>query len=327
VLENDWLMPGKEILMVKKTDPTLAALKPLPHDNYEQVVNEITRRYPQLSERYQQAARYITQNPNTVALESINAVAAKCGLHPSVLVRFAQAFGYSGFKQMQSVFQTRLATAAPGYNERITALENDLRKNDEKGSLGFLQSLVIRDIATLQELLNNITEQDLDETAHLLKEAETVYIAGQLRSEPVASLMRYLLTMLNRRVILLDAAGGLAPQMANNMRENDVLIAIAFRHYAKEVIAIADDAGARGIPIVAITDSQLSPLAKSAKVLFTIPEEEYSFSRSLAAPVCLAQSIAMALAAALQPEKAQPCIETITEREKRSEGNRKRHRS
>jgi DNA-binding MurR/RpiR family transcriptional regulator len=78
---------------------------------------------------------------------------------------------------------------------------------------------------------------------------------------------------------------------------------------------------------VAITDSQLSPLAKSAKVLFTIPEEEYSFSRSLAAPVCLAQSIAMALAAALQPEKAQPCIETITEREKRTEGNRKRHRS
>ncbi len=301
--------------------------KPLPHDNYEQIVNEITQRYPQLSERFQQAARYITQNPNTVALESINAVAAKCGMHPSVLVRFAQVFGYSGFKQMQSVFQTRLATAAPGYNERITALENDLKKNDEKGSLGFLQSLVIRDIATLQELLNNVTEKDLDETATLLKDAETIYIAGQLRSEPVASLMRYLLTMLNRRVILLDSSGGLAPQMANNMRDKDVLIAIAFRHYAKEVIAIADEAGSRGIAVVAMTDSQLSPLAKSATVLFTIPEEEYSFSRSLAAPVCLAQSIAMALAAALQPEKSQPRIETITEREKRAEGNRKRNRA
>ncbi len=59
----------------------------IPHRNYEQIVNEITRRYPQLSERFQQAARYITQNPNTVALESINAIAAKCGMHPSVLVR------------------------------------------------------------------------------------------------------------------------------------------------------------------------------------------------------------------------------------------------
>lgn len=309
---------------IEKIKSTAVAL---PHANYEQIVDEITKRYAQLSVRHQQAARYVTQNPNTVALESINAVAAKCGLHPSVLVRFAQVFGYSGFKQMQSVFQTRLATAAPGYNERITALENDLRKNEQKGSLGFLQSLVIRDIATLQELLSNITEADLDTTAAYLKDAETIYIAGQLRSEPVAVLLRYLLTMLNRRVILLDSSGGLAPQMANNMRENDVLIAIAFRHYAKEVVAIAEQASVRSIPVVAITDGPLSPLAKSASVLFNIPEEEYSFSRSLAAPVCLAQSIAMALAAVLQPEEAQPRIETITEREKRAASPRKRNRA
>lgn len=309
---------------IEKIKSTAVAL---PHANYEQIVDEITKRYAQLSVRHQQAARYVTQNPNTVALESINAVAAKCGLHPSVLVRFAQVFGYSGFKQMQSVFQTRLATAAPGYNERITALENDLRKNEQKGSLGFLQSLVIRDIATLQELLSNITEVDLDNTAAYLKDAETIYIAGQLRSEPVAVLLRYLLTMLNRRVILLDSSGGLAPQMANNMRENDVLIAIAFRHYAKEVVAIAEQASVRSIPVVAITDGPLSPLVKSASVLFNIPEEEYSFSRSLAAPVCLAQSIAMALAAVLQPEEAQPRIETITEREKRAASSRKRNRA
>lgn len=309
---------------IEKIKSTAVAL---PHANYEQIVDEITKRYAQLSVRHQQAARYVTQNPNTVALGSINAVAAKCGLHPSVLVRFAQVFGYSGFKQMQSVFQTRLATAAPGYNERITALENDLRKNEQKGSLGFLQSLVIRDIATLQELLSNITEVDLDNTAAYLKDAETIYIAGQLRSEPVAVLLRYLLTMLNRRVILLDSSGGLAPQMANNMRENDVLIAIAFRHYAKEVVAIAEQASVRSIPVVAITDGPLSPLAKSASVLFNIPEEEYSFSRSLAAPVCLAQSIAMALAAVLQPEEAQPRIETITEREKRAASPRKRNRA
>lgn len=301
--------------------------KSLPHETYEQVVDEITKHYPKLSERHKQAARYMTQNPNTVALESINAVAAKCGLHPSVLVRFAQVFGYSGFKQMQSVFQSRLATAAPGYNERINALEADLQKNEEKGSAGFLQSLVIRDIATLQELLQNVSGSELDTAASILKEADTIYIIGQLRSEPIALLLRYLFTMLNRRVVLLDSAGGLAPQMAKNMRDNDVLFAIAFRHYAKEVIAISDEVHARGLPIVAITDSNLSPLAKNARVLFTVPEEEYSFSRSLAAPVCLAQSIAMALAAALHPDKAQPRIETITEREQRADIMRKRTRA
>lgn len=281
---------------------------------YEKIVNAISERYQQLSVRYQQVARYVTQNPNTVALESINSVAAECRVHPSVLVRFAQSFGYSGFKQMQSVFQSRLMTASPGYNERIRALEKDLRQNAEGGSKGFLQRFVIRDNEALQEMLSSVTEEDLNRTAHLLKNAETIYIIGQLRSEPVAQLMRYLLTMLYCKVILLDSAGGLATQMARNMTKDDVLIAISFRHYAKEVTSITDMALDMGVPLISITDGQLSPLARGAAVLFTVPEEEYSFARSLAAPVCLVQGIAMALAATLAPDKIPSQLSPIMER-------------
>jgi DNA-binding MurR/RpiR family transcriptional regulator len=148
----------------------------------------------------------------------------------------------------------------------------------------------------------------------MLVQAETIYIAGQLRSEPIAQLLRYLLTMLRRRVVLLDPAGGLAQEMAATMTGRDVLIAIAFRHYAKEVIVISDVAVTNGTSIVAITDSQLSPLAKDARTLFTIPEDEYLFSRSLAAPMCLVQCIAMATAALLQPGRnSTPRIPTVTE--------------
>nr|WP_314420179.1 MurR/RpiR family transcriptional regulator [uncultured Erwinia sp.] len=294
-----------------------------PHKNYEQVVNDITARYSQLSDRFQQVARFITQNPNAVALESINAIAARCGLHPSTLVRFAQHFGYSGFKQMQAVFQTRLATTAPGYNERIVALENDLQKNQQQGNLGFLQDLVVRDIATLQGMLESVAAADLDLSAQLMGRADTIFIAGQLRSEPVAILLRYLLTMLNRKVVLLDMSGGLAPHMAMNMTPRDVLVAVSFRHYAQEVVSIAEIAAQKNVPLIAITDSVLSPLAKDARVLFTIPEEEYSFSRSLAAPVCLVQCIALALAAELHPEEEQPRIATLTERTQSREDGKK----
>jgi DNA-binding MurR/RpiR family transcriptional regulator len=120
--------------------------------------------------------------------------------------------------------------------------------------------------------------------------------------------------MLQRRVVLLDPAGGLAQEMALTMSEKDVLVAIAFRHYAKEVVAIAEQAAANRVPVVAITDRQLSPLAKGARVLFTIPEDEYTFSRSLAAPMCLAQCLATATAAALHPNRdAAPRIPSVTE--------------
>jgi DNA-binding MurR/RpiR family transcriptional regulator len=282
--------------------------------NYEGVVNLITEEYPKLSQGYQQIARFFTQNPNMIALESINALASKCQTHPSSLVRFAQNLGYSGFKELQVVFQTRLATAAPGFRERISALETELSKNVSHGNLGFLKDLVVRDIASLRGLLEGVTEDTLTSSAKLLTSAQTIYIAGQLRSEPIASLLRYLLTMLHRKVVLLDPAGGLAQEMALTMGSRDVLVAIAFRHYAKEVVTIAEGAVASGTPVIAITDSQLSPLAKDAQVLFTIPEDEYTFSRSLAAPMCLVQCIATSAAARLQPNReSAPRIPTVTE--------------
>ncbi|WP_215848610.1 MurR/RpiR family transcriptional regulator [Candidatus Pantoea bituminis] len=97
-------------------------------------------------------------------------------------------------------------------------------------------------------MLESIKAADLDQSAVYLKNAETIFIAGQLRSEPVAMLMRYLLTMLNRKVVLLDMPGGLAPHMAMNMTANDALIAVSFRHYAQEVMNIADIAEKKAYP-------------------------------------------------------------------------------
>ncbi|MFN4142892.1 MurR/RpiR family transcriptional regulator [Aestuariivirga sp.] len=290
--------------------PESKTAKAMPR-SYEGVVNLITRGYATLSPGSQQIARFFTQNPNVIALESINAIAEKCGVHPSSLVRFAQGLGYAGFKDLQAVFQTRLATAAPGFRERISALEEELSRKGGQGNMGHLRDLVVRDIASLQGLLDTVTEEALAAAAKLLTAADTVYIAGQLRSEPLAGLLRYLLTMLHRRVVLLDPAGGLAPEMAQTMTSRDVLVAIAFRHYAKEVVAISDAAQA---PVIAITDGPLSPLAKNARVLFTVPEDEYSFSRSLAAPMCLVQCLATATAALLQPGKDRvPRIPSVTE--------------
>jgi DNA-binding MurR/RpiR family transcriptional regulator len=296
--------------MAKTPEPVMSALP----QNYEGVVNLITKGYAGLSPGYQQIARYFTQNPNVIALESINAIAEKCGVHPSSLVRFAQSLGYSGFKQLQGVFQTRLATAAPGFRERISALESELSRNSSEGNRGYLKDLVVRDIAALQGLLESVSEESLAQSAKLLTDAHTIYIAGQLRSEPVANLLRYLLTMLHRRVVLLDPAGGLAQEMALTMTPRDVLVAIAFRHYAKEVVSITEAATAVKVPVIAITDSPLSPLAKEARVLFTIPEDEYFFSRSLAAPMSLVQCLATATAALLQPNReAEPRIPSVTE--------------
>jgi DNA-binding MurR/RpiR family transcriptional regulator len=209
------------------------------------------------------------------------------------------------------VFQRRLTTAAPGFDARVRALETELGGARE-GEMGFLADLVARDVASLQELLASMDPGALALAADVLEAADTVYLIGQLRSAPVVELLRYVLTMLGKRTVLLDASGGLATHMAKVARPTDVLFVVSFRFYATEVVNVAEETAARGVPILAITDSTLSPYAKLAKVLFAVPEHEYTFSRSLAAPMCLAQAICVAVAARLQKDSAEPRIPVVT---------------
>ena len=280
-------------------------------DSYEELITLIHDRYDDMSKSYQKIALYLTQNPNDVAVLSVNAIGAKCGIHASSFVRYAQSLGYKGFKDLQAVFQRRLTTAAPGFDARVKALETELGGARE-GEIGLLADLVARDVASLQELLASIDPSHLARAAELLESADTIYLIGQLRSAPVVELLRYVLTMLGKRTVLLDASGGLATHMAKVARPTDVLFVVSFRFYATEVVNVAEETAKRGVPILAITDSTLSPYAKLSQVLFAVPEHEYTFSRSLAAPMCLAQALCVALAARVQKDGEAPRIPVVT---------------
>lgn len=279
--------------------------------DYEELIRVIHERYDEMSKTYQNISIYLTQNPNDVAVHSVNAIAAKCGIHASSFVRFAQSLGYKGFKELQALFQRRLATAAPGFEARRKALDEELQKRD-KSELGFLRELVVQDIASLQDMLETIDTSSISNAAKIIDTANTVYLVGQLRSAPVVELLRYILTMLGKRCVLLDTSGGLATHMARTIQSIDALIAVSFRFYANEVVNIVEEIGQMNVPIIAITDSTLSPLAKTARVLFPVPEHDHAFSRSLAAPICLAQALAVAVAALKQKGEDTPRIPTVT---------------
>ena len=148
-----------------------------PPQDYEELIRVIHDRHDQMSKTYQRIAVYLTQNPNEVAVHSVNAIAERCGIHASSFVRFAQSLGYKGFKELQALFQKRLATAAPGFEARVKALETELKGAGDPTEIGFLRDLVVRDIASLQQLLNEVNPTDLALAADLLDRAE---IPGRL---------------------------------------------------------------------------------------------------------------------------------------------------
>lgn len=291
--------------------PFPEAAPPADHDSLIRLIHD---RHDQMSTSYRTIALFLTQNPNDVAVQSISTLAKTCGVHASSFVRFAQSLGYSGFKEVQALFQRRLEFAAPGFGTRVKALREGMRERGSLPEIGFLRELVVQDIASLEELLDQIDTDDLAEATRLMEAADTIFLLGQNRSAPVVVLMRYLLTMIGKRCVLLDPGGGLATHMARAMTPGDLLLAVSFRDYATEVVRIVDEARTADVPIIAISDTTLSPLANPANILFALPEHRQSLSRSLAAPICVAQALVLGTAARLQGTETDPPLPPVPDR-------------
>ena len=99
--------------------------------------------------------------------------------------------------------------------------------------------------------------------------------------------------------VLLDGLGGMLREQARAMRPDDVLVAVSFRNYSPEVIELAADAWRRGISVIVITDSAVSPLARSATIAFDLGDASDQPFRSLVEPLCLAQTLVVSVGHAM----------------------------
>lgn len=265
-------------------------------NTYEELRAEIARRYPDFSDRLQTIAEFALEHPTEMALGTVAEVASRAKVQPSAIVRFAHAIGYGGFSEVQQVFRTRLvASVTPTYKERIVGLRRDGRFRDAKTPHNILARFATEGMVALESLQQGIKENELSRAIALIGAADTIYVLGLGGSFPVATHMTYVLRKLGRRVALLDGLGSAIEEQAVSATRRDALIAISFKTYNRDTARTFPELVARGVPAVSITDSLLSPIVEGAKVVFEIPDMPEAALRTMVAPMCLAQSIAVGL--------------------------------
>lgn len=266
--------------------------------SYEALKGDLSRLYPGLSPQLQAIANYALENPQEMALDTVARLAKGAGVQPSAVVRFAQALGYDGFSGLQRVFRSRLVERSnhlprlKNYRERIEQFRGE---QAGAGPGGVLSQFVADGIASLEQLHAQVSPADLQAAVKTLAGAQTLHVLGHRRSFPVAYYLSYALTQLELRAPLLDSVGGMLREPARLISPRDALLVVSFRNYTPEVIEVAQACRARKVPVVAITDNALSPLARAATVCFQIEEKSSRPFRMLVAPMCLAQALVVAV--------------------------------
>jgi len=244
--------------------------------------------YTALPKRLQSVAVFALHNPDVVALNTIAVISDKVEVTPSTLVRFAKSIGYKGFTDMQAVFQESMRHMPQPYVQRLHHLDDEEQP----------ESTVLHRFSRAASTSIDKLEQQADEKAILqaskqLAEARTVYIAGQGRATPVTTYLHYTLVKLGIQAVLLDGVAGKIADKANLIRQDEVLVAISFSPYTANTRELVDICLAQQVPVVALTDSTLSPIARTDDLHLEVIEEEVGGIRGLSATMCLALCLAV----------------------------------
>ena len=267
-------------------------------NRYDDLARAIADAYPKLPNRLQGLARYALDNPDAMALATVAEIARDADVPPSAVIRFANAMGYDGYLPMQRVYRERLVARSATYRERIKALRASA---EDPGDL--VRPLVDSAIGELERLREHLDRRTLKAAAALVVGARNIHVIAQRRAFPIATYMVYALAQLELRAQLLDNTGGMLKTHAALIGKEDLLIAASFRNYAPEVIEVAGECHRRGVPVIAFTDTPVSPLAAAAKVRFDVGDNFSLPFRSLVGSMTAAQALVIAIGYALAERK------------------------
>ncbi|WP_329604906.1 MurR/RpiR family transcriptional regulator [Spartinivicinus ruber] len=266
-----------------------------PPESLAELESAITTKHISLSKRLQQVAQFVIDHPKNIAFGTVAAIAQEANVPPSTLVRFANAFGFQGFSDMQRLFRAKLVEDTPSYNARIRLAKEQLNQSSPTSPIQLLNEFASANMIAMDQLKAEADADKLDLAVNILEKANIIHIVGFRRSFVVASYFAYALRHVEKSAFLVDGVGGMFREQASVIQPQDTMVAISFKPYSEEtqetIKAKPDE-----VPLIVITDSQLSPLVQQATVSFVVKEAEVRSFRSLTSSLCIAQALSIGLA-------------------------------
>ena len=234
-------------------------------------------------------ARYIEEHYDKVAFMTASKLGATVGVSESTVVRFAAELGYSGYPAMQKALQEII-------RGKLTSVQRIQVSQDQITGDDILAAVMQRDMDSIHTAIEQVDREEFQRAVELLLNAQHIYILGVRSSSFLAGYLNFYFHLLFKNVIYVQntAAGEIYEQMIH-IGPGDVMVGISFPRYSNMGIHAMQLAHDRGADVVAITDSQMSPLYPLATAALLVRCEALAYVDSLAAPLSLMNALILAV--------------------------------
>ena len=233
--------------------------------------------------------RYILDNYDKAAFMTAARLGQTVQISESTVVRFAAELGYDGYPAMQKAMQEMI-------RGKLTTVQRIEVSYDRLGSQDVLDKVVQSDIEKLRMTLSELNRQDFDAAVNAIVEARRIYILGVRSSAALSDFLTFYFKLIFDKVTQVQTS--LASEMFEQMLrvgEGDVVIGISFPRYSTRSVRAMEFARDQGATVVAITDSEMSPLYDTANYSLLAKSDMVSFADSLVAPLSIINALIVAV--------------------------------
>ena len=259
----------------------------------KQLLGELTAGFDDLPPQLQEAARWVIDHPADVALLSMREQARRAGIPPATLTRLAQQFRLKGYDEIRKLYAEVVRRRPDSYRGRAEEL---LQRRDSEGDEALIQDIFSSLTRHLQELSTPSASKRLKAAAEIIAQSRRVFCLGLRSTFSVAYSFHYARALFGADSVLVDGPGGIATDTLRTIGPGDTLLAISVKPYTRQTVQAARYADKRGARVIAVTDSEVSPLAKLSRETIIVGTETPSFfhtmSPAFAAIECLTALVA-----------------------------------
>ncbi|KFC72735.1 Transcriptional regulator [Bosea sp. LC85] len=254
----------------------------------------IISRFDEMSPQLQQAARYLLEHPREVALVSMRELSRNAGVQPSTMTRLAKFLGLSGYEDIRAHHAEAIRFRTDGFAARAMQHTSEGEQDVAGAQLSrrMLQGLA----AQIAQLSEPASLDRLSAAAEQLAHARKIFVLGLRSCHSVAWQFHYVMTLLGDKTIHLDGPADTVGDGLIRAGAEDVLLVISINPYALHSLELAQLAREKGLGIVAITDSEVSPLVGIADQAILCSTESQSFFHTLTPALAISEVLCGLLA-------------------------------
>jgi DNA-binding MurR/RpiR family transcriptional regulator len=250
----------------------------------------ISEQYIELTPRQQRVAQYIHSNFSEALLLNCFQIAKEANVSEATVTRFVNNLGFSSFSE----FKREMAREVVENFSTTKRLTESAQSLDGRSDV--FSAILKGDIDNIATLPTKIPNQLFEEAVDRLCSARRIYVLGLRSSYALAFYLAFALRFFLHKVILITPGIGDIPEQVLGARKDDTLVVISFKRYTQESFNIADKIRKRKVSVLAITNSELSPLAKLADVTLIASTKIPTYIESYTAPMSLINALITATA-------------------------------